>query len=81
MKRSLFILLLISFPILSFCQGFTPPKEGNAVVYFVRVSGYGGAISFEFKEGKHLLWASSENKQFIKCELQAGKTYIILCKH
>lgn len=29
-------------------QGFNPPVEGKAVVYFVRVSSYGFAVSFEF---------------------------------
>jgi hypothetical protein len=31
-----------------FSQGFKSPAEGKAVVYFVRVSAYGGAVSFEF---------------------------------
>jgi hypothetical protein len=29
-------------------QGFIPPEEGNAVVYFARVSGYQAANSFDF---------------------------------
>ena len=29
-------------------QGFQPPAEGNAVIYFARVSSYGGAASFEY---------------------------------
>lgn len=82
----------------SMAKGFTPPAEGNAVVYFARVSNYGGAVSFEFfhneefigifkkmnymrvevKAGEHLFWASSENKQFVKANLEAGKTYIVL---
>jgi len=38
--------LLIRVPLMA--QGFVPPAEGNAVVYFTRVSSYGGAVSFEF---------------------------------
>ena len=29
-------------------QGFEPPAEGKSVVYFTRVSAYGGTTSFEF---------------------------------
>ena len=81
-----------------YSQGFTPPEEGKSVVYFVRVSTYGFAISFEFFDndkfigafkgknylryecdpGEHLLWASSENKEFITADLQENSTYIIL---
>jgi len=27
-------------------QGFTPPSDSNAVVYFVRVSNFGGAVFY-----------------------------------
>jgi hypothetical protein len=90
------LLVCIAFPL--FSQGFTPPEESNAVVYFPRVTKFGKAVSFEYFDGeefigvfkgknymryecpagKHLLWASSENKQFVECDLEAGKTYIIL---
>ncbi len=79
-------------------QGFQPPAEGNAVVYFVRVTVIGGAISFEYFDGDqyigafkgknymryecvagtHLLWASSENKEFITADLKAGGTYVVI---
>lgn len=82
----------------AFAQGFTPPKEGKAAVYFVRVTKYGKPTSFEFfhqdkyigafkgdeymryevDAGEHLFWASSENKEFITAEVEAGKTYIII---
>ncbi|MCD4729820.1 MAG: hypothetical protein K8R74_04410 [Bacteroidales bacterium] len=81
-----------------FAQGFQPPAEGKSVVYFVRVSGYGGGASFEFfhqdkyigvfkkknymryecDPGEQLLWASSENKEFITSNLKAGETYIVI---
>ena len=96
------IVVLFAFTSLCFnpslcAQGFTPPAEGNAAVYFVRVSNIGLATSIEYfhnekfigafkgknymryevRAGKHLLWASAPNKEFVECELGAGKTYII----
>jgi hypothetical protein len=79
-------------------QGFTPPAEGNAAIYFIRVSGYAGSVSFEYfhnekfigifkgknymrfevPSGKHLFWASSEDKEFLDCSLKAGETYLVL---
>jgi hypothetical protein len=79
-------------------QGFQPPAEGKAVVYIVRLTSYGFAISFEYfhndkyigafkgknymryecDPGKQLIWISSENKEFIECDLKAGGSYIIL---
>lgn len=81
-----------------FAQGFTPPEEGKAAVYFVRITKYGKPTSFEFfhqdkyigafkgdeymryevDAGEHLFWASSENKEFVTAEVEAGKTYIII---
>ncbi|MGZ2369689.1 hypothetical protein ACXR6G_07865 [Ancylomarina sp. YFZ004] len=79
-------------------KGFTPPSEGKAVVYFTRISSWGGAYSFEYfhqdkymgvfkgknymryecDPGKQLFWASSENKEFITTDLEAGGTYIVI---
>ena len=79
-------------------QGFQPPAPGKAVVYFARVTPYGGNTSFEyfhndryigiFKKknymryeldpGEQLLWISSENKEFITCDLKEGGSYIII---
>ncbi|OYT16450.1 MAG: hypothetical protein B7C24_07790 [Bacteroidetes bacterium 4572_77] len=95
------LLLLIGFVLFSLSassQGFTSPANGNAAVYFVRVSGYGGAASFEYfhnqdfisvfkgknymryecPAGEHLFWASSEDKEFLDCDLAAGETYLVL---
>ncbi|MBN2165736.1 MAG: hypothetical protein JW717_05615 [Marinilabiliaceae bacterium] len=97
--RLFFVLGLISlFSFSTKAQGFTPPAEGNAVVYFARVTVMGAAVSFEYfhnekfigvfkgknymryelPAGKHLLWASSENKEFLECDLKAGGTYLVL---
>lgn len=79
-------------------QGFQPPAPGKAVVYFARVSSYGGGTSFEYfhndkyigvfkgknymryelDPGEQLLWISSENKEFITCDLKEGGSYIII---
>jgi hypothetical protein len=79
-------------------QGFTPPAEGKAVVYFARVTKFGFAVSFEYFDGnkfigdfkgknymryecdagQHLLWISSENKEFITADLKAGGSYIVI---
>jgi hypothetical protein len=101
MKKSIFIsfiLILSLFSVKTYAQGFTPPAEGNAVIYLVRVTAYGGVMPFEFfhndqffgritglaylryevPAGESLIWASSENKSFLDCNLEAGKTYIAL---
>ena len=95
---SLLIIFSVFFTVKTYAQGFIAPAEGNAVVYFVRVSAYGGMMPFEFfhndqfigritglaymryelPAGKSLLWASSENKSFLDCNLEAGKTYLAL---
>ncbi len=79
-------------------QGFQPPAEGKAVVYFARVTVYGKPTAFEFfhqdkyigafkgsqymryecDPGEQLFWASSENKEFITADVEAGKTYIVM---
>jgi hypothetical protein len=97
-KSLLTIFLLVLFGGVAFGQGFKPPDEGKAVVYFVRVSSYGFAVSFEYfhqdryigafkgenymryecDPGKQLFWASTENKEFLTSELQAGGSYIVI---
>lgn len=94
----LVVLALFCIKAPAFAQGFTPPADSNAVVYFVRVSNFGFAVSFEYFDndkfigifkgknymryecpaGERLLWASSEDKEFLKCNLKAGETYIVL---
>src|SRR6187402_752971 len=91
---------LLSFACCSslFAQGFQPPSEGKAVVYFTRVSSFGALVSFEYfhqdkyigifkgknymryecDPGETLLWASSENKEFLTADLKAGGTYVVL---
>jgi len=97
-KIGLLVLMSLFIKLPAMAQGFTPPAEGNAVIYFARVSSYGNTVSFEFfhnkefigifknknymrcevEAGEHLFWASSENKQFVKANLESGKTYIVM---
>lgn len=34
-------------------------------------------MRYECDPGEQLLWASSENKEFLDCNLEAGKTYVV----
>lgn len=97
-KSLLFALSLCLMATITIAQGFTPPAESNAAVYFVRVSSFGGMASFEYfhdqrfigifkgknymryecPAGEQFLWASSEDKEFLKCNFKAGETYIVL---
>jgi len=96
LMTTLFVALTGIFTV--FAQGFEPPEDGKAAVYFVRVTKYGKPTSFEFfhqdkyigafkgdqymryevEPGNHLFWASSENKEFLTAEVEAGKTYIVI---
>ena len=96
--KLLFVLVVVCISSQIFSQGFLPPEEGNAVLYFVRVSKWGGTSSFEYfhnenfigvfkgknylryecPAGEHLFWASSEDKEFLKCDFTAGETYMVL---
>ena len=100
MKKLLLIIVLLSLTAVYTvsAQGFQPPTDGKAVVYFTRVTKYGKPTSFEFfhqdkyigafkgsqymryecEPGAQLFWASSENKEFITAEVEAGKTYIVM---
>jgi len=93
-----FAFILFATSDILFAQGFQPPADGKAVIYFARVTKYGKPVDFEFfhqdkyigafkgdqymryelEPGTHLLWASSENKEFITAEVEAGKTYIVM---
>lgn len=88
---ALFFLGLVNL----FSQGFKPPAEGKAVVYFVSYKKklipfeffHGDRFIGEFKKlnymryecdpGQQLLWASSESKEFLEANLEAGSSYIV----
>jgi hypothetical protein len=74
MKTKLLLVILV----LSFYggmvagQGFKPPQEGKAVVYFARVSSYGFAVSFEFfHQDKYIGVFKGEN--FLRYECDPGE--------
>jgi hypothetical protein len=99
MKTKLFYLLMLIFSVSSsaiFAQGFQPPSNGKAVIYFVSlkkktitfeyfhqdkyigVFGKKNYMRYECDPGKQLFWVSSETKDFVIADLQAGGTYIVI---
>ncbi|MBC8320716.1 MAG: hypothetical protein H8E34_08340 [Bacteroidetes bacterium] len=68
------LLVIITIIMLSsifslFAQGFQPPTEGKAVVYFVRVTHYGLAISFEyFHQDKYIGVFKGQNYFRYECD-------------
>lgn len=55
-----------------FCQGFQQPAEGKAVVYFVRVTGLGFAVSFEyFHQDKYI--GAFKGKGYLRYECDPGE--------
>jgi hypothetical protein len=68
---SAFIIFLVGITIAE-GQGFTPPAPGKAVVYFTRVTGYGGAVSFEyFHQDKYI--GIFKGKNYMRYECDPGK--------
>jgi hypothetical protein len=58
--------------IVSSAQGFQPPGEGKVVVYFVRVTSMGFAVSFEyFHQDKYIGFAKGKN--YVRYECDPGK--------
>jgi hypothetical protein len=71
MKTKFFILPVFMLFISGIAQGqgFVPPAEGKAVVYFTRVSGYGFAVSFEFfHQDKFIGDFSGQNYMRYECD-------------
>jgi hypothetical protein len=97
-KIALVFLMSVLSTTTLFSQGFQPPVDGKAVVYFVPQKAAGPYQYFhndkyigEFKgknyfryecdPGKQLLWASSENKEFIEADLKAGGIYVVMVEN
>jgi hypothetical protein len=69
-----FTLLIVVLTGLSslFAQGFQPPAEGKAVVYFARVTTYGFAVSFEyFHQDKYI--GVFKGKNYLRYESDPGE--------
>jgi hypothetical protein len=63
------LILMMSGLSTIFSQGFQPPAEGKAVVYFVRVSAYGGAVAFEyFHQDKYIGFFKGVNYLRYECD-------------
>ena len=75
MKAKLFWIILIAIFIGKYsisAQGFQPPAQGKSVVYFVRVSSYGGATSFEyFHQDKYI--GIFKGKNYLRYECDPGE--------
>ena len=55
-----------------FAKGFLPPQNGKAVVYFVRVTNWGGPVSFEFfHQDKYI--GVFKKKNYMRYECDPGK--------
>ncbi len=55
-----------------FAQGFQPPSTGKAVVYFVRVSSWGGGTTFEFFHNDKYIGAF-KGKNYMSYECTPGE--------
>ena len=78
MKKSIFQLSLLLFLVGSspvFSQGFTPPADGNACVYFVRVTAYGGVMPFEFFHERQII-GRIMGLSYMRYELPAGEALL-----
>jgi hypothetical protein len=68
-KQLLIILVLVFCGVIASGQGFKPPEAGKAVVYFVRVSSYGYAVTFEFfHQDKYIGAFKKVNYMRYECE-------------
>jgi hypothetical protein len=56
----------------SFCQGVTAPHEGNAVIYFTRVTSLGFAIPFDFFDGEKYI-GDFAGKNYMRYECSPGE--------
>lgn len=75
MKKTIFQLSLLLFlfgSLPAFSQGFTPPAEGNAAVYFVRVTVYGGSMPFEFFHERQIIGRIT-GLAYMRYEVPAGE--------
>ena len=48
---------------------------------FVGIFNGKGYLRYELPAGKQLLWASSQNRRFLDCDLKPGGTYIVSAMH
>jgi hypothetical protein len=72
-KNLILTLTAIFFGIIPiFGQGFQPPTQGKAVVYFARVTKWGGSVGFEyFHQDKYI--GTFKGAKFLRYECNPGK--------
>ena len=69
----IFVLFVISFSATTLLsQGFEEPAAGKAVIYFARVTGYGGAATFEYFHNDQYIGAFKK-KNFLRYECDPGE--------
>ncbi|MEL6989776.1 MAG: DUF2846 domain-containing protein [Bacteroidota bacterium] len=44
---------------------------------YIGKTNHGKYLKLELDPGEHIIWAASENKSFVKANLEAGQTYVI----
>ena len=72
MNRYMLTLVLVAgIATSTFSQGFIPPKDGNAVVYFTRITAMGFAISFDFFDSTTYI-GQSAGRNYIRYECPPG---------
>lgn len=72
-KKGNSVVYIARWAVGGYAAGFEYFHEDQFIGKFVG----NGYLRFECKPGKHLFWASSENKEFITTELEPNRTYII----
>lgn len=72
MKRIVITLALMSsLYVTASAQGFTPPSEGKAVVYFTRVTSFGALIGFDFFDGDRFI-GDFAGRKYLRYECDPG---------
>ncbi len=66
------LVALLAFSSTLFGKGFEPPAKGKAVVYFVRVTSYGYAMTFEYFDGDKYIGAFKK-KNYMRYECDPGE--------
>ena len=65
------LLFLVEFSPIS-AQGFEPPSEGKAVVYFVRVTSYGMGVTFQYFHNDKFI-GQFKGKNYMRYESDPGE--------
>lgn len=72
MKALIAVILFSAFHMAAHAQGFRPPSEGKAVIYFTRISGLGFAIGFDFFHEKQYI-GDFAGRNYMRYECAPGE--------